>query len=495
VRVRRFLGAALLALLPAAVSASDARRPDVLLIVADTWRADALSCYAGGDATPNLDRLAAEGVLFEDAVTAAVFTPPSVASLLTGLYPAVHGVSTDPARFVPLSPSFTTLAERLREAGYRTAAYVNFGFDAWGITQGFDEVRATGRSLADVAPAAADFLAQDDARPAFVLLHFFDVHHPYLAAPGDAPDDGSFAPMDGAEAAAALRTLSAADPASAGEPVRALARRLHASLLTTDYGPALSKDLQDFFHGAPGGAGRRWTADLRRWSAAHPDDATLRHLRARYLGEVRRADRALGAFFDRLRASDRWERTLTAFVSDHGEGLGEDGDFLHTGSLSETSLRIPLLLRLPPGGPGRRVTAQVRSIDLMPTLLDAAGLPPADRVQGRSLLPLVRGETLAPAPALTETPSESSLRDFPWKLLTEKAGRRPRLRDVRPPPGRFHGGRPADDAAALRALKKGLSAVRRDSERLRALWAGTPPPPSRPPAAVEQELKDLGYIR
>jgi arylsulfatase A-like enzyme/Flp pilus assembly protein TadD len=196
--------------------------PNLLLITIDTTRADRLGCYGRGEAaTPNLDRLAGEGARFERAIAVAPLTLPSHLSLLTGRYPARHGVRLNWDFRLPESE--TTLAEHLEQEGYATAAvvgsYVLSG--DFGISQGFgtyDEPREDralapgGKSLrhlalverpaAEVTDAALSLLEGGLEEPFFLWLHYFDPHHEY--APPDpfasrfeqSPYDGEIAYVD-----------------------------------------------------------------------------------------------------------------------------------------------------------------------------------------------------------------------------------------------------------------------------------------------------------
>ena len=162
----------------------------VVLITLDTLRADVLGCYGGGVATPHIDRLAREGVLFEQATATVPLTLPSHSSILTGLLPVRHGVRDNGGFF--LEASFTTLAERFQSAGYATGAFVGAWVleRRWGLAQGFDhysdsfveeEFQRRGDSV--VADALA-WLGQVPAERRFLAwIHLFDAHTPY-----DAPE-------------------------------------------------------------------------------------------------------------------------------------------------------------------------------------------------------------------------------------------------------------------------------------------------------------------
>jgi len=159
---------------------------NVVLITLDTLRADVLGCYGGGVPTPNIDRLARESVLFEQATATVPLTLPSHSSILTGLLPARHGVRDNGGFF--LEPSFTTLAERFQAAGYATGAFVGSWVleRRWGLAQGFDrysdpfvEQEFQRRGDAVVADALAWLDQVPGERRFFAWVHLFDPHTPY----------------------------------------------------------------------------------------------------------------------------------------------------------------------------------------------------------------------------------------------------------------------------------------------------------------------------
>lgn len=166
---------------------AEAQPPNVLLITVDTLRRDALGWLGGSNDTPELDRLAAEGFRFPTAVTPVPITLPAHTSLFTGLVPKRHGVR-DNGRLVSATPP--TLAERLGEKGYRTAAFVS-GFpleSIFGLDRGFDHYDDEfpdgrrgflERRAADTAAAAAEWIRSQDGAPWFVWVHFYDPHDPY----------------------------------------------------------------------------------------------------------------------------------------------------------------------------------------------------------------------------------------------------------------------------------------------------------------------------
>ncbi|MBL8861792.1 MAG: sulfatase [Planctomycetes bacterium] len=339
-------------------------RPNVLLVTIDTWRADRLS--AAGyprEVTPHLDRLAREGLRFTSVTAPRGKTTPSIATLMTGLYPHEHGARD---LLVPLDPARPLLSERLSAAGYATAAIVgNFvllerfsglarGFDSW--TEDLpDELgvppenvpQRTARSLVDGAlaalglgPPAADAGPRGSFRragaPWFLWLHAMDPHGIY-----DAPAEHRVFEREEPEWI---------PPAPPHDP-----RAIHRRWIAEYNVPADARDA----HG--------------RIDAAR--------VRDRYDAEVRYVDHELGRLFDALRAAGELERTLVVVTSDHGESLGEqDYWFEHGRNASEASVRVPLVVHWPATLPGRPAPG-VRGVDtsladLAPTILDLLGLPP-----------------------------------------------------------------------------------------------------------------------
>lgn len=331
-------------------------RPNVLLVSIDTLRADHTSAYGyARKTTPRLDALLPKSVRFEAAYAPIPITLPSHATMLTGLLPRSHGIQKNGQ---VLRAEAVTLAELLRDAGYRTAAIVSAmplkrGF---GLAQGFDDyldsfVGATCdapltprlersgttepfcRRGAETAALAIDWLAKHgyltaapapgtDARtPFFLWLHLFDPHAPYAPVP---------------EHAALFPPLGPTD-----------------------------------------------------------DDREI----AAYDAEVHYADAHVASVLVRLALAGVLDDTLVVITADHGEGLGQHGWWHHGPVIYEEAVRVPLVFRWPgPIAGGRTIDAPVGLVDLAPTVLDLIGvdarLPASD---GRSLAPALRdGAALDP---------------------------------------------------------------------------------------------------
>ncbi|MFT5285295.1 MAG: arylsulfatase A-like enzyme [Planctomycetota bacterium] len=328
------------------------RVPDVVIVSVDTLRADRLGCYGyGRETSPNIDRLAARGVVFEQCLSQAPWTLPSYGSLFTSLYPAEHragisekadiwtkgGVATDYSKLgQKLLNDVPTLAGELSAAGYRTAS---FYFNPYlgpqtGVARGFDEY-AFLRYTAEVGvDRALDWLKLNEGLPRFLFLQLIDPHWPY-APP--APFDKRFAN-----------------------------RRV--------------EDIPKYPWGLP---------SIRN---SVPEKHVQTLLSDLYDGEIAYTDSQLGRLFDYFEKPGTLDQSLLVFHSDHGEEFWEHGQFEHGHALHQELLRVPLILSMPKQFAPLRVADSVRSIDIFPTVMDLLGLKIPDGLRGSSLQPMVRGE-------------------------------------------------------------------------------------------------------
>src|SRR5262245_42520528 len=305
-------------------------RPNVVLFVADTFRADLLD-VAGGPAlaAPDLDRIAARSLAFPRMRSPATWTLPAHSSLFTGLFPTQHGAVNEGRTF---SPALVTLAEHLERAGYRTAAVTDAGFVSrqYGLDQGFEifleHNEALGHRLAKTLHAARELLARDDGRPVFLFVHTYRTHWPY-------------------------RTGSEED------------RSEHDALVA------------------------RFSEGLA--PRERPDPARLEAFGKELLALYRRGasalDEQLGPWFDELERAGFFDPGYFVFTSDHGEAFFEHGKSEHRGMPYEEELRVPLLL-FGPGLEAGRSPVDASLLDLAPTLAELCGIPPDPRWCGRSLL-------------------------------------------------------------------------------------------------------------
>ncbi len=364
-----------------------AGRPNVLLLLLDTLRADHLGSYGYARATsPHLDALAARGVLFEECLAQAPHTKPSTASLLTGRLPPRHGVEAFGAS---LPAEERPLAELLHEVGYRTGLFSANAFVAptFGFAQGVE--RYVGPQVSPAAPLAAFH----------VLARLRDVWVEALDLP-ERPwrwyEDLVSLPFD--------RSGARQDPRAAelhGELLRFVDAApgpwfAHVQLMET-HAPYRPRADHRVFEGA------RTEVDLPETTrhlflpfhgAAPLPPAELAAMVATYDSCIRDVDAEVGALFAALESRDALDSTVVVVVADHGEEFFDHGAFGHGHSLHRELLHVPLILCAPELLPaGRRVATQVRSLDLLPTLLELLELElPADAppLDGESLLPLLR---------------------------------------------------------------------------------------------------------
>ena len=335
-----------------------ARGPNLLLVSIDTLRADHLGAYGYGLPTsPTIDaRLAGEGVTFTDVYSQSPKTTPSHMTLLTSLYPSVHGVELwqngKPAHV--LNPAVHTLAEVLKNAGYATAAFTGGAQidPVRGFDQGFDLYTVGGQLR-----RARRWLGRHRWQRFFVFYHTYDVHDPYL------PPDGY------------IRLF---DPEYRGRVLDAVHR------LRAEGGMSVAA----------------WEGISRRFwdSVDRSDPRDVRFVERLYDAGIRRMDaETIGPLLDRLDQLGLARDTLVGFTSDHGEAFGEHGQFQHD-DLYAGTLHVPLVLRWPGRLPaGLTIASRVRLIDVMPTILELLGVPAPPSLQGQSLTPLLHDAYSSPA--------------------------------------------------------------------------------------------------
>lgn len=363
--------------------AARVERPNLVLYVVDTLRADHLGCYGYGRPTsPRIDAFARQGVRFAEARAQSSWTKPAMATILTGLYPITHGAER---RAQGIAPEARTLAERLAAAGYETAMFTTNPtvVEKFGFGRGFDRFeyvhQLQGRKRRSVDSAAMHQAATAwldgraaPERPFFLVVHTLDPHDPYRP---QEPYRSRFAPGVDVAAACCFR----------GEGLGTLSAE---------------------------------QAAIRR-----------RDSMALYDGEIAQNDASFGRLLDDLGARGLLQRSAVVFTGDHGEEFHEHGGWRHAESLFEEVLRVPLIVRLPGGAPtGTTVADPADQIDLAPTLLALAGVAVPPELPGASLLPVIAGGA-APAReslAWLRHPAfdVAAIRDGNWKWLRHEGALR-----------------------------------------------------------------------
>lgn len=374
----------------AALCACTARDPvvvpaetPVILVVIDTLRADRLGCYGYPlDTSPRLDAFAERAFLFEANSTQLNSTFGSLTSIFTGLYPKSHQMflPVPTAAALESAPDGMSLTERLAARGdYRlgVVSHPSFGeTDARAILmRGWDEFSVIDPQLpiaerifcahgadtnARLFPRLDRAIEAAGGRPVFVWAHYFDPHTERYDLVYNAP-----------------------------EATRNLFLRSHLAGIGRE-------DLTDELGAIPPMERLEW---IRR-HARGTTDLRLANGRALYDAEVRSCDAHVGELFDRLRERDLFDRSLIVVMADHGENLGLVDDpprgaaFTHQ-RLFDGVMHTPLLVKLPHQRTGRRIAAITQNIDVMPTLVELLGLDAGAAVDGRSLVPLLRGDARA----------------------------------------------------------------------------------------------------
>lgn len=359
------------------------RPPNILLIGVDSLRADRLGCYGYRRPTsPHIDRLAAEGTLFEQYWSPHIPTTPGYGSMLTGK--DCFGTGLVGLRQREFAPGCRTMAEILEGAGYSTTCV---GFTGNAASRGFQrylDYKAWG-SLAEGPLRKAEALNEvtqpeldrliDDGKPWFMLLRHMDPHSPYLPP---SPYDRLFYWGD------------ECDPAkSSMAPVMSFA------------------PFADFFSS---------------WMPPNITDAE--YVMASYDGAIAYMDACIGRLLHQLEARGVAEDTVVVLTADHGETLYDHDCFFDHHGLYDCVLHVPLIIRYPGRVPsGRRVTGTARHADLLPTVLELSGLKSAapKDLTGRSVLDVVGGATPSHDPELYITEAtwmrKHGWRTPDWKLI------------------------------------------------------------------------------
>lgn len=380
-RRRVCLGLGALASIGGCGRSEPAAPPNVVLVSMDTLRADRLGAYGNERGlSPNLDAFAEEAVLFERAYAQSNITLLSHASLFTGRYASELGPVDYDLRLPEQAPD---LAEVLGLYGWETAAFVGGAHlsPGFGFADDFDHYRVPTQmgSLFHTVPAAIQWLDErttDD--PFFLFVHAYDTHTRYIKP----------TPLG----------LSQAEPGYQGPAMRILYTYPGIRHAMADWLIERGEVLEHWDLDRIRVWDRRVREEMRAAARAgrvpgeplEPED--IQFVRDVYDGAVLYADAFFGVLLGELRARGLYENTLVVMLSDHGESLGEEGIFGHSYSLRDDDLHVPLVIRFPEGrGGGRRVAGPVALLDVLPTVLDEADVPPPAGIHGHSLRPWSQG--------------------------------------------------------------------------------------------------------
>ncbi|GBD25704.1 Arylsulfatase [bacterium HR30] len=371
---------------PLRLAHGGAGQPNIVLVVVDTLRADALGIAGGTSATPHMDALARDGVWFRNAYAQSSWTRPSIATILTGQYSPLHGAVH---KFDPLPDEVRTVAEILRDAGYWTAAFVtNINVaPIFNFQQGFGEYHylppafyfgasdsATRlsaykllRMLRErflrrrlyyhhyyqdarvVTERVSQWLAEAPPRPFFLFVHYMDPHDPYFEIPYNG---------------------------------RGIARVVEPS----------------------------------------PPPDRAEEMRRLYAQDVQYFDGYFGALMEEFRRRELYDDTVFILTADHGEEFYEHGGWWHGTTLYEEQIRVPLIVRLP-GGRERGIerTDLAQTLDILPTILGQAGVALNEALPGRDLFSASAPPEVLYAHESLEGNELEAVRWQDWKLVVANA--------------------------------------------------------------------------
>jgi len=383
---------------------------NILLVVIDPLRADALSIYGNPrNTTPSLDALAKKGYVFTNAFSVAPWTLPAAMSLMTGTYPSTHGILNKelipddpkkefiPARLSETAPGITTLAENLKSSGYVTGGFAggaalsaSYGFD-----KGFDEY-ASGDAfdgLPAVLPKAMEFLRKHRNEKMFLFIHGFDVHGQYI-------------------------------------PPGGLDRRYVSASYTGKLTGSTEEQKSLREEGVKNGK-----------IFLTGDDVSF--LRSIYDEKAARLDTSVRQIISEVESLHLSEKTIVIFTSNHGDEFYEHGRIDHGMTLFDEVLHIPLIIVVPGISGGKKITTQVRSIDIIPTIFSLIGKTPDPQfgmqLRGTTLVPALTGKDLR-LNVFAETSYryatfQKAVRTYDqWKLIMDEESQMKQLYDINKDP-------------------------------------------------------------
>ena len=343
-------------------------KPNVILITIDTLRADHLGCYGYKlNTSPHIDNFAKEAAIFTQAITQGSKTCLALPSIHTSTYPRTHGCYSE---YYEADSSVPRLSEVLKKYNYATAAFVEGTVSAKGLKVGFDVCCVLSKK--EVMQEAVPWLQKNYKKRFFMWVHYLDPHGPYQPiAPYDNLFTGKFS----------------------------LGKR---------FIPAGINKIPYFIK--------------------NNAETDVNYFISQYDGEIRFTDDQIGLLLANLKRLGIDKNSIVVITADHGEMLGEHDIYFTHMSLYDENIRVPLLVRYKKMIPReRKISYQVKSIDIAPTILEFLGLPRERRMQGNSFFKLIRGKDFTfPEFAYSEHARdkdnfiEECVRTSSWKLIYTK---------------------------------------------------------------------------
>lgn len=422
---------------------------NVILISIDTLRADHLGCYGYSRPTsPILDRLASQGLLFENVMSTSPWTLPAHGTLLTGLYPSRHGLTAYNTR---LPAGIITLADILKEHGFLTAAIVNTHVltARYGLNQGFSDFTYVDENLrlrepTRVGAKAVKWLSKHKAEPFFLFLHYFDIHSDYCSLPYY--EKQFVRPYQG-------------------------------------FADGTTKQLIDFYRGQ-----------------VHFDQNDAEHLIDLYDASIRQMDDGIAHLLQLLDFNELLDKSLVIVTSDHGEEFLDHGGVLHSRTQYQELIHVPLIVRGPGITHSKRIKHPVSLVDIMPTILSLLAIDKPAWLDGLDLCPLWQKSDFKLAPRylfaegsrimlpdkkIKDIDIKRAVRHFRYKLHYDKSTKAVQLYDL------WNDPREKIDVAAKHANLVG-SMLSQLKDFMNIGIKGAPLPPLSPQDV--QKLKSLGYL-
>jgi len=365
-------------------------KPNVIIFVVDTLRADHLGCYGYfRETSPNIDRLAKEGVIFIDSHAAAIPTGPGFTSIITGLFPIHHHYYLTPwniPNLIDFNDEIPTLPELIQDwiGGYTTAAFdnlVNFSSHMDHLVRGFEYYVNVSRTSKPVHhhlrgdrinERLIPWIKEHKDERFFIFVHYWDPHTPY-----NQPEE--------------FREVFRHEPGRIDD----------LEVKSADAG----------YNYVPG-----WGKVGELWE---PDPSSGKPTIDLYDGEIRFVDHLIGEVIETLEALNIEDNTLIIVTSDHGEQLGQHGLYDHRG-LHESVVYVPLIMWAPSMLPsGKSVEGYVQHVDIAPTVLSLMGAAEDDleMFDGVNLIPIIEGEKAARTEIFIENHAERAVISGKWKYI------------------------------------------------------------------------------